>query len=208
MKKNICQYLFASLLFLFANQAGAVDASDELSSLLSDFQSLSANFDQTIYNAKHQPIQKSEGSMALSRPSKFRWEIKDPNPQMLIADGSYLWVYDIDLSQATHQKLDKNKLNSPASLLSGSVTDLKSRFSVKQLTSDPTPSFRLVPKTPGDLFQWIELSFNDKKLVQMRMSDNLGSLSVFQFNDVKINPSLSSSLFQFKAPKGVDVIQN
>lgn len=205
--KKIHLYLLTLFLFLLASYAGASNTSDELSNLLSDFQSLSANFNQTIYNAKHQPIQKSDGSMALLRPSKFRWEVKDPNPQILIADGTHLWVYDVDLSQASHQKLEKNKLNSPASLLSGSVSDLKARFGVTRLTTHPMESFRLVPKTQGDLFQWIELSFSDKKLVQMRMSDNLGSLSVFQFHNVKINPPLSSSVFQFKPPKGVDIIR-
>lgn len=208
MKKIICQYLLFCLILLLTCHAKAADASDHLSDLLADFHSLTANFDQVIYNAKHQPIQKSTGSMALFRPSQFRWEIKEPNPQLLIADGNYLWIYDIDLAQATHQKLDKNKLNSPASLLSGSIADLKSRFKVTQLTENPTESFRLVPKSRGDLFHWIELSFVGKKLTQMRMSDNLGSFSIFQFSDVQVNPPLSDNLFRFKAPKGVDVIEN
>jgi outer membrane lipoprotein carrier protein len=206
--KKIANKFISFVFILLATQAyAATDPSDDLSRLLGDFQTLSANFNQVIYDGNKRPMQKTSGSMALSRPDKFRWEVKQLNEQLLVADGRYLWIYDIDLSQATRQIMDKNKSSSPASLLGGSVENLKSRFNVTHL-SDANPSFRLVPKNKGDLFKWIELTFTNGKLARMKLSDNLGSLSVFQFSEVNLNPNLSASLFQFKAPKGVDVVQN
>lgn len=202
MKKIIFGYFF-----LLITGSAFADASDDLSRLLSSFHSMSAGFEQTTYDANKRPIQKTSGLMALSRPGKFRWEVKQPNPQLLIADGNYLWIYDIDLSQATRQKFDKNKANSPASLLSGSVENLKSRFNVIHIGRNDD-SYRLTPKAASDLFKWIELRFTDKKLTHMQLSDSLGSLSTFEFKDIQLNPNLDSFLFQFKAPKGVDIIQN
>lgn len=208
MKKNLIINILVTLIFIFTNTTFAADnAPQQLSTLLSNFQAMTANFSQTIFDAKNKPLQNSTGNMALSRPGKFRWEVKQP-PQLLIADGKYLWIYDADLAQATRQRMDVNKASSPASLLSGSITDLEKRFKVSELASKSGQSFRLVPTTSGDLFRWVELNFTDGKLTQMRMADNLGSLSVFNFSQIKINPQLAGNFFQFKAPKGVDVIQN
>ncbi len=209
MMKN---FLIKSICFamtLFALSARATPA-DDLTQLLSSFQSMSAGFQQVLYNANGRPQQKSTGQMALVRPGKFRWQVFKPSPQLLIANGHYLWIYDPDLSQATQQRLDKTSNNSPASLLSGSIQDLENRFIVTTNNRQKSTgqSFQLKPKNQNDLFKWIELTFNNSKLTDMRLMDNLGSLTDFHFNNVNINPKLSPGLFQFKAPKGVQVVKN
>jgi len=154
--------------------------SQDLAKLLSGFNSLSAQFEQIVSGSRKKPKQVSYGSMALERPGKFRWEVTRPNAQLLLADGRYLWIYDIDLEQATRQKLD----------------------------TDNASGFRLKPKGNSDMFQWIELYFVNNKLVSMRLFDNLGVLTNFHFSNVQLNPSLNSSLFKFKAPKNVEIIKN
>ncbi|HVV68140.1 MAG TPA: outer membrane lipoprotein chaperone LolA [Gammaproteobacteria bacterium] len=204
MKSFLLKGLCLSL-FLLTLTAQAQTASDDLTQLLSSFQSMSAQFQQVVFNSNGKALQRSSGQMALMRPGKFRWQVFKPNPQLLIANGRNLWIYDIDLSQATQQHLDKNNNNSPASLLSGSIEDLENRFIVTQKTSQ---SFQLKPKSENDMFKWIELTFSNSKLTQMRLMDNLGSLTDFHFSQVSINPKLNAGLFQFKAPRGVEVIKN
>lgn len=201
--------IFMGLLFLLGGQIAAfASPAEDISRLLFSFKTLTAHFNQVTYDANKRPMQNTTGTMALSRPGKFRWEIAAPNAQLLVADTRYLWIYDIDLSQATRQAMDRSKISSPASLLSGSPAELMARFQVVELAKDPTPSFRLTPKNAGDLFKQIEISFAAGKLTRMKLFDNLGSLSVFQFSQVTLDPPLAPSVFQFKAPKGVDVIEN
>jgi outer membrane lipoprotein carrier protein len=198
-------YIFSLLLVFFMMRIFADDA-NALAKHLMSFQTMTADFTQTVYDENHQVIQKNVGTMALSRPGKFRWAVETPNAQLLIADGAYLWIYDVDLSQATRQKLDKNKTTSPASLLSGSIENLEARFKVTQLNH--TDNFKLVPKNKDDLFQSIVLSFTQNKLTHMQLMDNLGSLSLFEFNHVQIDAKMAPSVFQFTPPKNVDVIRN
>ncbi len=197
-------------LLCFASVAwGDTASSEELASLLSSFHGMSAEFKQATSGGKGNPGQISTGRMALQRPGKFRWEVTQPNPQLLIADGHYLWIYDIDLEQATRQGLDSNNASSPASLLSGSVASLQNRFQVTRLSATAnTTGFHLKPNSGNDMFQWIELYFTSGKLTKMLLRDNLGSLNTFTFSQVQINPALSASLFHFKPPKGVEVIKN
>nr|MCU0537598.1 outer membrane lipoprotein carrier protein LolA [Hydrococcus sp. Prado102] len=121
----------------------------------------------------------------------------------------YLWIYDIDLQQANRQTLDQHHANSPASLLSGSITTLQNRFTVAKINKNqPGDWFKLQPKTPSDLFKWIQLHFIKGQLVDMNLFDNLGQLSSFTFTKVTTNLNLSSSLFNFSLPKTVDAVIN
>lgn len=198
--------LTISLLFTISAKA---NASNELSQLLANFQSMTANFKQVVYDQNETPLQTSTGDMALKRPGQFRWEVKDPIPQLLLTNGNDFWIYDIDLEQATQQDAEAGNNSSPASLLSGSVQSIEKRFEVTHINRPGNERwFKLVPKDNSDMFQWIELGFHNSKLSTMRLNDQLGTLSTFGFSHVQINPSLSTNLFTFKAPKGVEVIRN
>lgn len=198
-----------AVLFYATNSFASGEATQDLSTLLNGFNAMTANFSQVLYDNSGTVIERHTGTMALERPGKFRWQVNNPNQQLLIADGRYLWIYDVDLQQATKQRMDVSKSNSPASLLSGSVSNLENRFVVSQMKkADPGQWFELKPKTDKDLFNWIQLHFIDNKLVEMHLFDNLGQLSTFAFTDVQVNPKLSKNTFVFEVPKGVDVVEN
>lgn len=205
MIKKTILYFLSSILLIFSFQVFA--QSQQLKEYLSNFQSMSADFNQNI-SAKKGPVKNSQGHMALLRPGKFRWEIVEPNHEIIIADGNYLWIYNEDLEQATKQKLDKSG-NSPASLLSGSTDSIEQRFIViKEKNNNNNVSFQLKPRSTKDMIQWIELDFTEGKLQQMSVKDNLGQKTVFNFSNIKLNPQLPSKLFSFQPPKNVDVVQN
>jgi outer membrane lipoprotein carrier protein len=180
--------------------------SQQLEALLSNFHAMRADFTQVVEVHKSKP-KESYGHMELQRPGKFRWEIISPNRQLIIADGKYLWIYDVDLAQATKQKLNQDA-NNPASLLSGSSVVLHDHFQVHDVKNiNGSQVFQLKPKN-RDMLENIELRFQDKKLQQMTVIDNLGQKSVFNFMNVVINPKLPSTLFRFHVPSHVDIIQN
>lgn len=202
------QFLVSMLMLFIAPLALAQNASDALAEKLNALQSMQAHFDQQILDGKGQVIQKSSGKFALLRPGKFRWETEQPAKQLLIADGSKIWVYDQDLQQVTVQKQDNHDANSPAMLLSGSVATLKKNFQVKFVKKPATEGvwFGLKPVNKSAMFQSVELNFNDNTLQAMRLIDNLGQASILKFTNVVSNPSIASNQFTFNAPKGVDII--
>jgi outer membrane lipoprotein carrier protein len=91
-------------ILLFVNAAYAAPSTD-LSTLLNSLHSMRSDFTQTVYDNHGKAIQKSYGQMALQRPGKFRWEIKKPIPQVIVANDTRLWVYDPDLEQVTIRAL-------------------------------------------------------------------------------------------------------
>jgi outer membrane lipoprotein carrier protein len=201
------KYYLSFFLLIFSFNILAATPFEQLDTLLSNFHAMSANFAQKTV-VKNGVTKSSAGTMALKRPGKFRWEITQPNHQIVIADGRYLWIYDVDLEQATKRDLSKDS-NSPALLLSGSTSALEQRFEIENFqTKGSKKTFQLKPKSDQDMFQKVMIVFDNDQLSQMSVIDSLGQKNIFSFSGVKINPTLSATLFQFHPPKGVDVIQD
>jgi len=181
-------------------------AATSLTSLLQNLQTMQANFQQTIQDGRGNMLQQSQGKMDLQRPGLFRWETTQPNQQLIIADGKFIWIYDKDLQQVTKQK-QITSANAPGLLLSDSVTHLAQRFNIRSLSSsDNNQQFSLTPKSDQDLFKSVQLTFDNGVLNQMVLHDNIGQTTQIQFTQVNNNLNLSRRLFQFQAPAGVDVV--
>lgn len=154
--------------------------------------------------------QKFVGNMQVKRPGQFRWETSSPAKQLIVASGKTVWIYDPDLEQAVRQNLDEQVGNTPALLLSGQPSTIMKSFRVTQPNAGE-PYFVLYPKSEDGVFESLGIRFsgnspNQSAPAQMVLKDSLGQQTTITFSNVKINPSLNSSAFNFTPPKGTDVI--
>jgi outer membrane lipoprotein carrier protein len=195
------KWLICAGILICSNTLWAQTAADDLAAKLSNIKTMQANFNQTLYESRGPAAKKTSGQMYLQRPGKFHWQINQPK-QILIADGSNLWVYDVELQQATKQRLNNRRALSPAELLSGSVADLQRQF----IISYQNGIFSLQPKSRNEMFQQVQLKFVNDQLRSLRFLNNLGQTSQLQFSDIRINAPLNPGLFHFTPPKGVDVV--
>jgi outer membrane lipoprotein carrier protein len=53
----------------------------------------------------------------------------------------------------------------------------------------------------------VQLVFSGNVLTEIELFDQLGQRTRVNLSQIKTNPKLSEALFKFKAPKGVDVVQ-
>jgi outer membrane lipoprotein carrier protein len=169
---------------------------------------MQSNFTQTVFDNRGKAIQKSYGRMALERPGKFRWQILKPIPQVIIANDSRLWIYDPDLEQVTIRALQKATGETPALLLSHENTAIENDFAVKELTKE-SPEWRwflLTPKKEDSVFASVQMGFVNDQIREMRLEDHLGHTTNIKFENPKTNTPLAPSLFIFKPPANVDVI--
>jgi outer membrane lipoprotein carrier protein len=192
---------FSSASFVYAES----DTGGELVGLLSNLQSMQADFVQTNQDV----LRRSSGTMMLLRPGKLRWDVKRPQPQQIIADGKQLWVYDPSLAQVTRHKLGKaDTATSPVALLSDSLDQLASQYQITRLAKPGQTGlwFKLLSKTQASMLHWVELYFSDGQLTRMRIADKLDQVTVFSFQHIQINPALNPRLFEFSSPPGVEVV--
>ena len=172
-----------------------------------DFTSYSADFTQSILQKNNQLKPQSSGKMQLLRPSYFRWETSAPTKQIIIADQKQLKIYDVDLMQVTEEPVDASQAFNPARLLSISSNNLDNDFAIKFAKLPNCQQAFSMQDTKAQDSPLVYLCFNNNKLTQMRMLNNLGESNIFNFNNIKVNPKLPAQTFIFQLPPGVDVVR-
>lgn len=192
---------------LLASHAFA-GARDELDTFTRGLKGLEGQFAQQVFDGKGKLKENSSGKVALSAPRLFRWEYVKPYPQLIVADGKTVWVYDPDLEQVTRRPQGVEEQNSPLSALID-PGKLDSQFKVTEAgVADGLDWLELAPK--GDAadasFRSARLGFGDAGLVRMEVVDALGQRTKIDFSEWKRNPSFPRSTFRYTPPKGVDVI--
>ncbi len=189
-----------------ASEGEAANGVARLERFLADVKTLTADFHQELWTADQKQLDSEDGKLSLSRPNKFLWIYTDPVKLQVIADGTHLWTYDVELEQATVAPFDDTVTSSPAMLLSGDSA-VRDGFDVVQKYSlNGLEWVKLAPKVAGTDFTSILIGFDGKVPQRLELVDGLKQITRIEFANVVVNPPLDDSLFEFRPPAGVDVI--
>lgn len=191
---------------LFAGSACA-GARDTLDSFARGLKGLDGQFVQQVFDANGKRKESSSGRVALSAPRLFRWEYVKPYPQLIVADGKKVWVYDPDLEQVTVRAQGIEEQNSPlAALIDPSRLDRD--FTVEESgQADGLEWLVLKPKQADNAsFETARLGFDATGLARMEVVDALGQRTEIAFKGWKKNPEFDKSTFTYTPPKGIDVV--
>ena len=204
MKQTLRLVLLGTAMLASTAMAGA---RDDLKSFTTGLKGLDGQFTQQVYDAKGTLKESSSGRVALSAPRLFRWEYAKPYPQLIVADGKKVWVYDPDLQQVTVRGQGSEEQNSPLSALIDPAK-LDQQFNVKESgVADGLQWLTLTPKSEGDAsFQTARLGFGKAGLVRMDVVDAVGQNTKISFSGWKRNPAFAGTTFKYTPAKGVDVV--
>lgn len=195
------------LLSLFSASVFA-GARDDLAAFTKDIKGLQAPFDQQVFDPNGNLKETSSGAVALSAPRLFRWEYRKPYVQLIVADGSRVWVYDPDLQQATRRVQGAAEQGSPLAALIDPTRLDRDYIVADAGKADGLSWLTLKPRSQdGAGFESARLGFGQGGLETMQFIDALGQKSVIKFGAWQRNPVFPKATFQFTPPKGVDVIE-
>ena len=195
----------ASALLLAANIAHA-GGRDALNAFAKGLKGLDGQFSQQVFDPKGKQKEASTGRVAVSAPRLFRWEYVKPYPQLIVADGKTVWVYESDLQQVSKRAQGAEEASSPLAILLD-PSKLDRDFIVKDLgASGGVEWLQLTPKQADAPFKSAKLGFSAGALAQMEYVDALGQRTKIGFSGWKRNPAFARDTFVFVPPKGVDVI--
>jgi outer membrane lipoprotein carrier protein len=205
--------LFALLLLLSApGSAFALDAAAIVDAIQKQYDAtdtFQARFVQKSYLKILGQSQKAEGTVAIKKPGKMKWDYKAPDRQILVSNDQGLWLYLPDEKQVTKMKVQSiYSSNTPALFLAGRGK-LTESFTIGKVTEER--ELYVAELIPRDKVQNLSkmVLLADKKnfqIVGSRVYDNLGNRTEMIFSDSKTNPRLEKQLFQFEVPKGVELI--
>jgi outer membrane lipoprotein carrier protein len=168
-----------------------------------------ARFIQKSYLKILGQSQKAEGSVSIKKPGKMKWEYKAPDHQVLVSNKQGLWLYLPDEKQVTKMKSQSiYSSNTPALFLAGRGK-LTESFTIGKVTEEN--GIYIAELIPRDKVQSLSkmVLLADKKnfqIVGSRVYDSLGNRTEMLFSNIETNPNLKEKLFQFKVPKGVELI--
>jgi len=152
----------------------------------------------------------SSGTFEFLRPNRFKFVYQKPFEQTIVADGQTLWLYDVDLKQATARSQSQALGTTPAALIA-SAPDLKALQAEFTLSATPDAQGQqwvlATPKTKDGQLQSVRIGFRAGALAALEILDSFGQKSVLSFGTFQANAALDASHFQFKPPPGADVIR-
>jgi len=194
------------LLFLTSQFVHAGSAIEQLRAFHKNINSLTGSFTQVLNDAQSNKVQESSGTVWIKRPGLFRWEYKKPYPQIIVADGKHIWIYDPELEQVTVRKEAKAMGQAPSLILSGNEP-LEKNFKVTEINrSGEYDWVSLIPNNQDTDFSEISVAFKSGQLMILELKDKLGQRTQIRFTGLTTNRLIESSLFKFKIPPGTEVV--
>ena len=209
-------------LAIAAFSAGIASASslDTLESFLKSTKSGRADFTQVVTSpakAGQTTVRSktSTGQFSFVRPTRFRFDYVKPFPQVIVADGQTLWLYDADLEQVTARKQTQALGSTPAALVAtaADLSALQKEFTLDaQPDADGLQWVQATPKNRESTIQSVRMGLRvdgvQVSLGKLEIFDAMGQRSVLSFERFEVNPAnLGAAQFKFAVPKGVSVIR-
>lgn len=183
---------------------------------------LKATFKQSVRMEGSDVVQTVEGDVIFKKPDLLRLTHRIPEPQTVVSDGTWLWVYRNSTNQVIQSRLDAWRKSEPLAqglLDFGKSADMLGRYATELSTvSAPNAegyrdfTLTLKPKTPSkkeeDAFV-LTLKANTKHFFPGDASLKVGKVEIrSKFDDVRLNPMLPDETFKFTPPADADLFKS
>jgi len=161
---------------------------------------LSGSFDQTICSDAQGTCQTFSGSFAVMMPDRYRIEVKSPDAQTIVSDGTGVWFYfpedNYAVRQAAGQSIPLMAFLEPMLDPAAAVAYADSTAGALVLsvaTSDSVMSMHDMK---------LELDSSNSRIIAFSFLDAWGNDYHFRLNGQKWNPDLPGDAFRFTPPEG------
>ncbi len=147
-----------------------------------------------------------EGELFIKKPGRLRLEYT--NGQTIVLDGKTVWFYSKKSRQAIKRTFpDVEQANVPVAFLLGAA-EIRNDFEIAPAESAGRRVIDLLPKMPGAAMKKIRLQPDETgRITEMTIFDKSGNTTEITFTDVKEGIGVEDKIFEFKVPKGTEVIE-
>jgi len=150
--------------------------------------------------------------MCQMTPNFFRMDFADPDGDVIVADGSHLWMY-LPSAQpgqairrpmaASGQTMDFNRefLEDPG------VKYAPELIGREAVAGVDTQHIRLIPRTSSEYTSadvWLDAA--EHLIRKIRIEHANGSIRTLDLSDIELDPALDATHFEFTPPSGTHVV--
>lgn len=177
----------------------------------SGIRALEADFVQHLTVPLLGTSQRSEGKMYQKRPDRFAMRFTDPAGDVIVADGRYFWMYNpsADPNQVIRARMGdgRTQVDLQQEFLSNpSERYVATRVGTEAVGGRPAHVLTLVPKGPSNyriIRVWVDQQ--DYLVRRFEMTEENESVRRIELRNLRRNPDLADTLFQFTPPPGVQI---
>lgn len=189
-----------------ASADGVISARAELERFAFELKNFQADFSQTVISQDGRIQDRTEGQVWLQTPDKLRWVYSGEFPELIVADGHNIWVYDKSLEQVTVKPQSEDAADSPLMLIAD-VSRLDEQFKVTEVGNiDDMFLLELRSVDPEAEFERILLGIGENGIRMLAMEDAFGQRTEINFTNVLKNTAVDSQLFTFDPPESADLV--
>ncbi|MGE0449152.1 MAG: outer membrane lipoprotein carrier protein LolA [Vicinamibacterales bacterium] len=210
--------IFGSLLVVLlaagpaAAQPSATDLAASLQRKYATIRDFSADFVHTYTGGVLKKRLTEKGRVYVKKPGRMRWEYTSPERKLFVSDGTKVYSYIPADKQVIVGTVPEDTATTPALFLAGKG-DLTRDFipSIVEPAAGTAPgtlALKLVPKAPQPDYDWLVLLIEPGSLSLRGLltADSQGGTSTITFSGLKENVGLADKEFEFRMPRGVDII--
>jgi len=198
MKKFLVSLCLLSCSF-FANALS--DDAQILKDKLATFENINADFVQRVTSPEGKLLNESTGEVTISRPGKFHWQVKTPEEELIVSNGTTIWYYSPFIEQVTLINFEDAVIDTPFALLSGASESQWEKYVVTQNSDSFTVTNPNQPEATTFIFEF-DKTANIGKFVVI---EKLGQRSEFVLTHKGDVVPVDSALYDFVIPAGVEV---
>lgn len=150
------------------------------------------------------------GTVQIKKPGKMRWDYTTPEKKEFVSDGHKIYSYIPADKQVIVSTMPSDDEATTAVLFLAGKGNLTRDFNVSYANS-PSPdaiALRLDPRRKQHDYDWLILVV-DRGTLQIRgltAAEQQGGRSTFTFTKYRENTGVPDKVFEFKIPRGTDVI--
>ena len=198
------KFLFMLLGTLSLNVPSYELNQDNLFDYLDSKKYLAANFIQiTEIDSKERII---TGSIKANRSGKFKIEYQEPLKEIISSDGKYLYRLDSELEQLDIIPQEDDFLNTPISILTLEMRDLKKLFLIDSCQTQQEETIcTILPRGEDSFLEKLFLIFEQNSLTSIKYMDSFDQIVNLKLNDINWFP-FDDSEITLSIPEGIDVV--
>jgi outer membrane lipoprotein carrier protein len=153
------------------------------------------------------------GHVVVKKPGRMRWTYTDPEDKVFVSDGVRLYSYlPADRQVYVARVPPEDQATTPALFLTGKGNLLRdfdvSAAEPPEAAVGGTAALKLVPRAKERDYDSLLLVV-DRRSLELRMlvsEDRQGGRSTFAFSELRENTGVKDREFEFRIPRGVEVI--
>jgi outer membrane lipoprotein carrier protein len=196
-----------------AAEPTATELAQALQKKYSAIKGFSADFVQTYRGGVLNKQLSERGRLLIKKPGKMRFEYTDPEKKLFVSDGVKIYLYVPQDKQVTVSNMPpQDKATTPVLFLVGKgdlARDFQASFTeLPSGSAAGSRALKLVPRTRQEDYDWLVIVVDPATLSLRGLSygDPQGGTSSLSFTNLKENSGLADKEFDFKLPRGVDII--